>query len=118
MRYTTLRMIALLAACALGSGCAAGTGAKQSSKSHSKESSEAKDTREAQQQDTQAVMIKPAPPPPREQSGSGSVVIQKPVAARPVREGPSPLVYLLPGEGTVRIVDKTAGIDIASTVAE
>jgi hypothetical protein len=112
-------MIALLAACALGSGCAAGTGAtKQSSKPRSTESSEAQDTREARQQDTQAVVIKKPPPPPREQSASGTVVIQKPLPAKPVKDGPAPLVYLLPGEGMVRIVDKTAGIDIASTAAE
>ena len=116
-------MIALLAACALGSGCAAGTGAKQSakqqsSKPRSTESSEARDAREARQQQTQAVVIQKPPPPPREESASGSVVIQKPLPARPVREGPSPLVYLLPGEGLVRIVDKTSGIDIASTAAD
>lgn len=44
--------------------------------------------------------------------------MQKAVPAKPVREGTAPLVYLLPAGGTVRIVDKTASIELASAGAE
>ena len=108
-------MIALLAACALGSGCAAGTGAKQQPRS--KESADARDAREARE-GSEAVVIKAPPPPPVEQKRSDPVTVQKAVPAKPVREGTAPLVYLLPAGGTVRIVDKTASIDLASAGAE
>ena len=108
-------MIALLAACALGSGCAAGTGAKQQPRS--KESADARDAREARE-GSEAVVIKAPPPPPIEQKRSDPVTVQKAVPPKPVREGTAPLVYLLPAGGTVRIVDKTASIDLASAGAE
>jgi hypothetical protein len=111
-------MIALLAACALGSGCAAGTGAKQPSKPRSTESSDARDAREAREQDTRAVQIKPPPPPPREQTSSGAVTVRNAVPSKPVKDGPAPLVYLLPADGTVRVVDKTAGLELATTSAQ
>ena len=63
-------------------------------------------------------MVKPAPPPPIEEKRSDPVTMQKSVPAKPVREGTAPLVYLLPAGGTVRIVDKTASIDLASAGAE
>jgi hypothetical protein len=109
-------MIALLAACALGSGCAAGTGAKQQPRP--KESADARDARETREGSTEAVMIKPPPPPPIEQTRSAPVTVQKAVPAKPVREGTAPLVYLLPAGGTVRIVDKTDGIDLAAAPAD
>ena len=108
-------MIALLAACALGSGCAAGTGAKQEPTRHSTESSDARDAREAREQSTRAVEVKPAPPPPTERKTSGTVTVRGAVPAKPVRDGPAPLVYLLPADGTVRIVDRTSGTELATT---
>jgi hypothetical protein len=110
-------MIALLAACALGSGCAAGTGAKQPAAQRSTESADARDAREARE-GSEAVMIKPPPPPPIEQKRSDPVTVQTAVPPKPVRDGTAPLVYLLPAGGTVRIVDKTDGIDLASAGAE
>ncbi len=58
------------------------------------------------------------PPPSVEQSHAGPVVVDTLVPAKPVREGTAPLVYLLPGSGTVRIVDKTSGRELSTMPAE
>jgi hypothetical protein len=113
-----LSMIALLAACAQGSGCAAGTGAKQRDAQGSLESSDARDEREAREGKGEMSVTMTKPPPPVEQSRTAPVVVAKPVPAKPVREGPAPLVYLLPAGGALRVVDTTAGAEIAATAAE
>jgi len=46
------------------------------------------------------------------------VAVQSAVPAQPVREGPAPLVYLLPASGALRVVDKSAGRDLATTPAQ
>src|SRR5687768_5666806 len=99
MRYRTLGMIALLAACTQGSGCAAGKGtAKRPAKD--------KPT-------TQPVM-----PVARQETYTAPVVVQQPVPAKPVREGTTPIVFLLPASGALRVVDKTAGHDVAAASAQ
>jgi len=94
-------MIALLAACTQGSGCAAGTGA-------SKDKHPAKD-----KPTTQPVM-----PVAQGQTYTAPVVVDKPVPPKPVRTDKAPIVYLLPAGGSLRVVDKTAGMDLAVTQAE
>jgi hypothetical protein len=96
----TLGMIALLAACTQGSGCAAGTGAS--------------DKRPAKEKPT----TRPVMPVAQQQTYAAPVVVDKPVPPKPVREGTPPIVYLLPADGSLRIVDKTAGQEIATTAAE
>ena len=93
-------MIALLAACTQGSGCAAGKGTE--------------DKRPAKDKPT----TQPVKPVANEQTYTAPVVVQQAVPEKPVREGSSPLVFLLPGSGSLRVVDKTTGIDLASTQAQ
>ncbi len=93
-----VRIIALLAACALGSGCAAGTGAKGKGPG-----------------DKQSAA--PSRSAARSETHVAPVVVQSAVPAKPVREGPAPLVYLLPASGTLRVVDKSDGRDLATTAA-
>ena len=93
-------MIALLAACTQGSGCAAGKGNE--------------DKRPAKEKPT----TQPVVPVAQEQTYTAPVVVQQPVPAKPVREGASPIVFLLPGSGSLRVVDKTTGIDLASAEAQ
>jgi len=112
-----VRIIALLAACALGSGCAAGTGAKDGAR-RSGESSDARDEREAREGKGQMTVTMQKPPPPIERTHTAPVVVDKPVPAKPVRVGMPPIVYLLPASGSLRVVDTTAGAEIAVTAAE
>ncbi len=115
----SLWMIALLAACTQGSGCAAGTGARDQDRSRrSTESSDARDERESRGGAAKTSITMNKPPPPVEQTYSAPVVVDKPVPAKPVREGRSPLVYLLPAGGSLRVVDTTSGAEIATTPAE
>ena len=93
-------MIALLAACTQGSGCAAGTGKA--------------DKRPAKEKPT----TQPVTPVARQETYTAPVVVQRPVPAKPVREGPTPIVFLLPADGALRVVDKTAGHDIAAASAQ
>jgi len=117
MTISRLSMIALLAACALGSGCAAGTGAKQKPR-QSTESSDARDQREAREQSTRAVEVSKLPPPVREETTNTPIVVRSALPSKPVKDGAAPLVYLLPAQGTLRIVDKTSGVELATTAAE
>ena len=99
MWIKSLSMIALLAACTQGSGCAAGKGT---------------DKRPAKEKPT----TQPVMPVAQEKTYTAPIVVQQPVPEKPVKEGPSPLVFLLPGSGSLRIVDTTAGHNLASTEAQ
>ncbi len=117
MLYRTLGMIALLAACTQGSGCAAGTGANDKRRG-SGESSDARDEREAREGKGNMSVTMTKPPPTVERSRTSAIVVDEPIPARPVREGSAPLVYLLPAGGSLRVVDTTAGAELAATAAE
>ena len=99
MQYKTLGIFALLAACTQGSGCAAGKG---------------KDERPAKDKPT----TQPVMPVARQETYSAPVVMQQAVPEKPVREGTSPIIFLLPAHGSLRIVDKTAGHELASAPAQ
>ncbi len=92
----------LLAACALGSGCAAGT--------------DGRDERSAKKAPMAAPTTQPVRPVARDEQRTGPIVIRGEIPAQPVHEGPAPLVYMLPGGGSVRVVDKTSGQEILSDV--
>ncbi len=99
----TLGIIALLAACTQGSGCAAGTGVDGDAQQATDQSDA---TNERPNESTVPVA--------QDRSYSGPVVVQQQVPAKPVREGTPPIVYLLPSDGELRVVDKTTGQEIAA----
>ncbi len=115
--FRVISILALLAACAQGSGCAAGTGANDDRR-RSSESSDARDEREAREGKGQMSVTMTKPPPTVEQSRTSAVIVDKPIPAKPVREGSAPLVYLLPATGSLRVVDATVGAELAATAAE
>lgn len=100
-------MIALLAACAQGSGCAAGTGV-----------TDQEQTAQAEQRATDEQRNEPIAPVAQERTVEAPVIVAKPVPPKPVRQGTTPIVYLLPSDGSLRVVDKTANRELAAAPAE
>ncbi|HEV2295298.1 MAG TPA: hypothetical protein VGR35_15710 [Tepidisphaeraceae bacterium] len=94
-------MIALLAACTQGSGCAAGTG-----------------VRDDEQPSKDQAPSEPAVPVAQDRSYSAPVMVDKPIPPKPVRDGTPPIVYLLPSDGALRVVNKTTGQEIAAAAAQ
>ena len=107
-------MIALLAACAQGSGCAAGKGASSADEA---ETTAAKPAEKADDAAKDTTPAKPSVPLAQDRTVESPVVIERRVPEKPVRDGTPPIVYLLPADGALRVVDKTAGQDVASVPA-
>jgi hypothetical protein len=105
-------MIALLAACAQGSGCAAGKGASSADTTES-----APKPAKAEPAAKDEKVSKPSVPLAQDKTVESPVVIERRVPEKPVRDGTPPIVYLLPADGALRVVDKTAGQDVASVPA-
>lgn len=101
-----LGMIALLAACTQGSGCAAGTGVDE-------DAQRVTDPRAPEDERSSDPQV----PVAQERSYSAPVVVTNPVPPKPVRDGTPPIIYLLPSDGSLRVVDKTAGQEIAAVPA-